>query len=68
MGPDVGLRRSLCYDELPAVLLGSPGALGRFRGRPMIDPSAVFGFMVAGVTVLLAIGWLRRLIAATGPE
>lgn len=56
------------YHDLPVALRGSPGALSRFRRRAMIDPVAVFGFMAAGITVLLTIGWLRSLIAAMGPE
>jgi len=60
------------YDALPVGLRGSPGAMGRFRVARMIDPiadpAAIFSFMAAAVAVLLAIGWLRRLVADMGPD
>jgi hypothetical protein len=57
------------YEDLPASLLGSPGAMGRFRRRPAppaaavtVEPWALFAFLSGAVALLLAIGWLRRLI------
>lgn len=58
-------------DELPVMVLGTPGAVRKFRRRRMVevgDVWAIFGALAAAVGVLLGVGWLRRFLSALGPD